>query len=248
MSRNDSGSVSAQSSSAASSSSAKNAFPSERSNVARDEIRLRYVAADRGDQLRDLVAVEAGQVDARDRAGAFELGEYRPQRVPPVEIIGAERPHDEHARVAQVAGEEHEEVACGVIRPVQVFEEEQRRDAVAEADDRAEQVLEQRRPAVAGVVAAVVQLGEKPGQRGFGVADDGGLERGIEMPVRVAERLHDRPEGQRAVHELEARARRDQATGFLHPGGELGDEPGLADAGFTADQVGGRRAPRSPRP
>ena len=32
----------------------------------------------------------------------------------------------------------------------------------------------------------------------------------------------------------------DEAAGFLHPGGELGDEPGLADAGFTADQVGGR--------
>ena len=109
-------------------------------------------------------------------------------------------------------------------------------------------MLEQRRPAVAGVVAAVVQLGEKPGQRGFGVADDGGLERGIEVPVHVAERLHDRSERQRPVHELDARARRDETAGFLHPGGELGDEPGLADAGFTADQVGGQRALRSPRP
>ncbi len=207
---------------------------------ARNEIRLRNIAPDRGDQLRDLVAVEAGQIDARDRTRALELGEHRPQRVPPVQVIATERADDQHARVTQVAGEEHEEVTRGVIGPVQVLEEQQRRDAVAEANDRAEQVLEQRRPAVAGVVAAVVQLGEKPGQRGFGVADDGGLERGIEVPVRVAQRLHDRPEGQRPVHELHARARGDQATGFPHPGGELGDEPGLADAGFAADQVGGR--------
>ena len=123
MSRNDSGSVSAQSSSAASSSSAKNALPSERSNVRATRSGVRDIAADRGDQLRDLVAVEAGQVDARDGARAFELGEHRPQRVPPVQVVGAERPDDEHARVAQVAGEEHEEVAGRVIGPVQVLEE-----------------------------------------------------------------------------------------------------------------------------
>ena len=84
---------------------------------------VRHITADRGDQLRDLVAVEAGQVDARDGARAFELGEHRPQRVPPVQVVGAERPDDEHARVAQVAGEEHEEVAGRVIGPVQVLEE-----------------------------------------------------------------------------------------------------------------------------
>ena len=241
MSRSESGKVSSHISSAASSSSAKNALPSERSNVES----TRSAAADSppngGDQLGDLVAVEAHEIETMRGARPVELGEHRSQRMAAVQVVGAEGPDHEDARVAQVAGKEHEEVAGRVIGPVQVFEDEQRRHMVAEPLQGREQVFEQGR-AVVDIVGpdASRELREEAGEGGLRVADHRGLRCGVEPPVQVAERLHDRTERHRPVDEFEARADRDESAAGLDMGTQLGDEAGLAHAGLAADQERGR--------
>ena len=89
------GHASAQTFSAARSSSAKNAFPSERSNVSSTSSRRGGFAADGRDQLGDLVTVEAREIEAVRGTRTVELGEHRPERMAAVEVVGAERADDE---------------------------------------------------------------------------------------------------------------------------------------------------------
>ena len=189
-----------------------------------DELARGGFAADGRDQLGDLVTVEAREIEAVRGTRTVELGEHRPERMAAVEVVGAERADHEHARVAQVAREEHEEVTRRVIGPVQVFEHEQRRHDVAEALQRAEQVFEEGGAVVDVVVRPPRELGEQAGERRLRVADHQRLGVRIEAAVQVAQRLDHRTERHRPVDELEAGARRDQPARGLDVGSQLADE------------------------
>ncbi len=120
----------------------------------RHQLRRWLLVDDRRDELAQLVAVEALEVDALGRARAFELGEHRAQRMAPVKIVTAKGADDHDASVAQIAGEEHEEIARRMVRPMQVFEHEHGRHAIAQTAEHPEQLLEQRGALAVGVVDA----------------------------------------------------------------------------------------------
>ncbi len=109
-----------------------------------DQFLRRIAAKDRRDHLPQFLAVEAGQLETLHGSGAVELSEYRAQWVAPVQVVGTVGAQQHDACVLQIAGEEHDQVACRVIGPVQVFEHQEGRDAIAEPREHTEKVFEQR--------------------------------------------------------------------------------------------------------
>ena len=109
-----------------------------------DQVGRRLSADDRRDELADLVAIEAGEIDPLDRAGAVELGEQGTQRMAAVEVVGSVGTDEHHRRAAEAAGEIHEQLARRTVGPVQILEHEQRRYAFGQPLEHAEQLFEQR--------------------------------------------------------------------------------------------------------
>ncbi len=197
-----------------------------------EELDRRVVADDRGDELAQLVTVEARQLDPFGNPGAVELGQRGAQRVPAVQVIRTVCADHDDTRVVEAAGEEHEEVDRRAIGPMQILDHEQGRDPVAEPFQDAEQLLEQRRRADRLGRRARVQLGDECGELFRRRTDDGLEGRGVDRTVERPQRLHDRAERQRPVDELHALAVEHQ-RGLADPRLELGEEAGLADAGLS---------------
>jgi hypothetical protein len=62
-----------------------------------------------------------------NRVHALERGQQGPQRIPAVNLVGAVRPDQEHARRAKRAHEERDQVEGRLVGPVQVLEDEHER-------------------------------------------------------------------------------------------------------------------------
>ena len=174
-----------------------------------DELGRRIAADDRGDELAQLVAIEARELDAFDDAGSVELGERRSQRVPPVQVVGAIGPEQHDPSRAQAAREVHEEIARRPVGPMQVFEHDQRRNPIAEPFEHAEQLLEQRGRAELRILGRgdAVQLGDERREIVARRTDDGLEGDVVERAVQRAQRLDDRTERERAIDDLDAAAR-----------------------------------------
>src|SRR5262249_274637 len=74
---------------------------------------------------------------------AFELAEYGPQRVAPVEVVEAVGADQRDAAPPTVADQEHKQVPCGGVGPVQVLEDQDSGRSAPEPLKDAEDVLEQ---------------------------------------------------------------------------------------------------------
>ena len=87
----------------------------------------------------------------------------------PVNLVGAEGEHEQHAHAAKLADEQRHEVERGAIRPMQVLDHEHQWPVGGQALDHPEHQLEQlgrcppRRPGAARRRAARIELGEQPG-------------------------------------------------------------------------------------
>ena len=167
------------------------------------------------------------------------------QRVAAVQVVGAVRRHDPD-RAAEAPGEqEGEQVARRPVGPVDVLDDEQQRPVGHEVLQRGVQRLEEVGP-VEGVGRVGVPAGgpgaagEQPaaglqvGQRRVGLRQPGGDLRVV--GGQPAEDLGEREVGQRAVAEVEAVAHQGAPAGVGRAVDELGEQPGLADAGVTAEQ------------
>ncbi len=234
------------------------------SEQAVDERGARGVAEDVLERLRELPAVERGQLDPASTLEPLELGQQRPQRVAAVELVAAVREQQHHPLVAQAAGEEPHERARRAVGPVDVLEHEHERLAAAEQVQQLEQRLEQPQ-----LRAGVVALG-----RGLPVVETG-QQRGELRPTALAELLqrrvalsHERAQRaqQRRVRELAlalldcfaAEHERWRAVAVSVTGDgrrarlELADQPGLADSRTPRPPgrgpVGYRRPPAAPAP
>src|SRR5581483_2019014 len=95
-----------------------------------------------GQLLAELLAREALERDAAAEPRALELGERGKQRVAAVELVGAIGAEHHQRGLAQVAGEEDEEVPRRAVSPVQVLEDEDDGARAGEALERAEERLE----------------------------------------------------------------------------------------------------------
>ena len=76
-----------------------------------DQPRLGAAAEDPRQLGDHLLAREALERDALDDRGALGLGHQRPQRMAPVQLVGAVRREEQDALMARVAHEEGQEVA-----------------------------------------------------------------------------------------------------------------------------------------
>ncbi len=158
---------SAECADAASSSSAKNALPSARSMIL-TSARLRHrLGARRPQQRRHLVPIEDGQRERFDVRLADPFGRRRPQRVPAVDVVAAVRGDDRDPLRAQPGEQEAEQVAGGLIGPVDVFEQQQDGLQLGDRGERVENRFEQRRLLDAVVTAnrsvVAAARGQQPG-------------------------------------------------------------------------------------
>ena len=140
------------------------------------------------------------------------------------------------------AEQEAEQVAGGLVRPVQVFEDQQQRGQVREVREKSGDALEELE-AVAGVGRAAGPGRPLPSRRSTaGCAAKAGGE-----PVvggGRAEDLREREIGQADVTEVHAVAGQDGHAGGVRVRGGLRQHAGLADAGVPGHQDGARIAGR----
>ena len=116
---------------AANSSSTKNGLPPERAWTSSTVRTGTAACAIASSWQRHVLAVERGELDARDERPPPELGHQPAQRVAALELAGAVGQHQREPLVAQVAGQELDQVTRRAIGPVDVLEHDRQRRALA---------------------------------------------------------------------------------------------------------------------
>ena len=225
---------------AASSSSAKNGLPSERASISRLSPGAGRLAEDPGDQLGELATAEPAQLQPFGPPAAVQLGQERPQRMTRVQLVRAAGQHQRHAR-AEVADQEGEQIAGGLVGPVQILDHQQHRGAFGDAVQHPEQQLEQLRRCQRAARPRRVpraELRHQPRQLVPGAAQHPLQLGGAQHGGQRAQRLHHRRVGQDALPDVQAAAgeRHHPETGGI--AGRLSHQPGLAYPRLARDQHG----------
>ena len=144
---------------------------------------------------------------------------------------------------AQVADQEGQQVAGGLVGPVQVLDHQHQRGLLAQAAEQAEQQLEQ--PGLGGLAGRAAGLA-RPGRAAGGPAprqDGPTSSRTASTPTSAGkgpQRLHDRGIGQGALADRHTAAGQHPRPVGGAAGGQFGDQAGLADAGLAPHQDDGR--------
>ncbi|GAA3493356.1 hypothetical protein GCM10019016_004550 [Streptomyces prasinosporus] len=204
-----------------------------------DAVGFGFPGEDARDLPADLVAVEAAELDAPDRAQPVEFGEQRAQGVAAVDVVGAVGGEDDEAAGAQGAEEVGEQVAGGGVGPVQVLQGEDDGVLGGDALQQARGEFEEAGHALfvpAGLAGGGgAELGQQVGE--FLLLPGGGCgELGGQVAAQPAQGGGEGGEGQPVGADLDAAAERDDRAPAVGRRGELLEEAGLADAGLTADQ------------
>jgi len=189
---------------------------------------------DPGQQLGQVAAAQALQLDTLGPAAAVQLGQERAQRVAAVQLVAAVGQHQGDP-AAQVADQEPEQVAGGLVGPVQVLDHQQHRAALGQPVQHPEQQLEQAHGSQRGLgrpgAGRTPELGHQPGQLAAGPAQHPLQLGGVQQADQWPQRLHQRGVGRDAVADVQAAAGEgDRPAG---PADQVVDQPGLADAGLA---------------
>ena len=120
-----------------------------------EHLEARALAEDRADLRVELRAAEPADLDADDPGQALHLRQPRPERVTPVQLVGAVGTDDGQPLGPRVPGEEGQHVTGGAVGPVQVLDDEEDRDALAERSQEHEQPFEDPRLDPAGSIEHV---------------------------------------------------------------------------------------------
>jgi hypothetical protein len=175
-----------------------------------------------------LRAPEPAQLQpARPRRGR-DVGEEAAQPVAPVGLVGAQRGDDEQVLVTDVAREEGEQVERRAIGPVDVLKDEQHRVRRC----RGGEAIERHR----------VRAGRGVREPSARCEDVGRV-----VVVEPAQRVDHRQQRDDRVLEPGALTGQDLHAASFCVGGELREQPGLADAGLAADERDRGRALRRAR-
>jgi hypothetical protein len=212
-----------------------------------DQAGRRRAAEDRRHLRGRLRPPEPGDLHAPG-PGAAELGQERPQPWA-ARLVAAVGDQQDDPLAAEVAGQVGQQVAGRAVGPVHVLDHQHQHGLLGQGSEQAEHELEQpdlvgRLGRCAGGVVAVgvaegrQQAGQlrpgRPGQRPDRLHPD--------LGHQVPEGLDRRGEGQAAVGDRHAAADQDPIAVPDPPGGELGDQACLADAGLAPHQEDRRRA------
>ena len=231
------------------SSSTKNALPSARSTMSASSFSASPSGTSSAISARTASSGSGDERDPVDAADAGPLGDLAAQRVAAVQVVGAVR-RDHGDRADERAGEEEaEQVAGRLVGPVGVLDDEQQRRLLGgrleQGVDGLEEVGAVER---GGPVGAAVRAAHAPGGRAGAGRAAGCCAATCSTDVgqvggEPAEDLGEREVGQRAVAEVEAVAGEDLPALGEGEVAQLGEEPGLADAGVAGEQDDADAAP-----
>ena len=197
-----------------------------------------------GGQLAGVPAGQPAELHPADPADPVQLGQQRAQRVGTVQLVGPVGDHDQQpVQRLLVADQEGQQVPGGPVGPVRVLDDQQHRADLGQLFQQDEDLLEQPGPGLPGVLGRgrLTELGQQPGQlpgraAGQQVGDTGRAQ----VPDQLAEHGGERGERQAVRAQLQAAAGQYPGAVAAGPGGELGQQPGFADASLPADQDGRR--------
>jgi hypothetical protein len=110
-----------------------------------------------GRELMCLAAAQPGQVQPQHPAEPVQLGEHRAQRVPSVQLIGAERSDDQHfGQNVLVGDQEGQQVTSRPVGSVGVLDHQDERAALGQVLEQGEHLLEHSRSRLIGVAFPVL--------------------------------------------------------------------------------------------
>ena len=226
-----------------------------------DDRLLRDAPEDGRQHLALLVHVERLELDPGHVRETGQLGEPDQERVAAREVVRTERADNDHATATERADEEHEQVAGGGVAPVKVLQDHDQRPLGGNAVDQRERQLEESvrvgRRAERGRsrgCGSGDRRGDRPGFRvlvrrevpGEPGCDGHQLRRDVaEQLPQVARRqllteltqdFEERTVRQALAVEVEAGAGQHSHAGSASRIGELGHQPGLAEACVSADE------------
>ena len=177
-------------------------------------------------QFADRGAIERLERQLLELAVAAQLVAQPAEPVVAGQAVGAVGGDDQDRQLLQRARQRRQELERGLVRPLQVVEDDHRRRRLAEVGEGAADRLEDRRPFAVG--GGLAELGEQ--QREVGEERAALGERVGVRPQLRAQRLDDRAVGDRGP------VGRGSPEGPVEAGGDLGGEGALADPRLAGQQ------------
>ncbi len=208
--------------------------------------RVQWFAGQRGQVIGHVRVAQRPQFDRGHAGQPQQLGHHRPERVTPVQVVGAVGGHDSHPLPVQDPAQERDQVARGAVGPVQVFEDQQHRVPVGQLGEQPEHRPEQLLLGEPGDFPVPLRCHvpvrqqtpqHRPGGQCRRERFRCGSRSGGAFPQGVGER-----QVGNAVAQFGAAPGQDQEAPVGGPGSELGDQPRLAHSRVAADQRVGRAA------
>jgi hypothetical protein len=216
------------------SSSVKNALPSARSTMRRRSVSGSGAGCRRADELAHLGIAERRQHESRDPGEAGPLRHRGAQRVPAVQVVAAVGRDDRHRRAEAPGEQEAQQLAGGLVGPVDVLEQQQHGRGRAELHQRGVDRLEQLGPVDLGPSSGDLPARKEPGSGGADVDERGGQSR--LLAGEPGERLAEGDVREGAVGEVETVADQDAPSRRGGALAELAQQPRLADTGVAGEQ------------
>ena len=185
-------------------------------------------------------SIEAGELDPVRAAAAVEPGQPGQERMSSVELVGSVVAEEDEGDVAQRLDEEAEGLARGLVRPVQVLEDDQRGRSFGQALEEAQQPLEQ-----AGLDPLGLGEGDRlrraerrdePGEVGARWTGQRGQLGLVAIRGRAPQDVDERSVRQAGSAEVHALPTEHAEPTFGREPRDLIGEPGLADARLARDQ------------
>jgi hypothetical protein len=87
--------------------------------------------------------IKRAEVDGSHAGQPQQLGDYRPQRVPAMQVIGTVSGHDGQPFPVQHPAQERDQITGRPVRPVQVLQDQQHRARLGKLSEHAEHRAEQ---------------------------------------------------------------------------------------------------------
>jgi hypothetical protein len=193
--------------------------------------------SDRLQVLGQLGPGERGQLQPLQAGQPDQLRQQRPQRMPPMQLIGPVAGRQRHPTRPKGAGQEGDQVPGGGVGPVQILQHQHHRGPLRATHQHSPHGVEDLQ-LVEGVARGPgrVDPGQEPAEAGRGCGRTGqqpGLLRVIGEP---AQGVHHGQIGQADVAQLDTAAGQHPHPAPVSPVGERQQQAGLAHSGVTGDQ------------
>ena len=200
-------------------------------------LRRQRRSGDRLQVLGQLGPGERGQLQPLHRRQPDQLGQQRPQRVPPVQLVGPVADDQRHLARPQGAGQEGDQVPGGAVGPVQVLQHQRHRGPFGEAHQHGPHGVEhlQLVQAVAGEPGRL-DPGQEPAEGGRGHGRTGQQPGLLRVVGELAQGVHHGQIGKADVAQLDGCTHQHPRPALTGPVGKRQQQARLAHPGVTGKQ------------